>query len=214
LDRGDAADMTSLFHEVAPTVEESFPQDSPQRVLWEQQQQYNSLPDKRQMRWHPLIIRFALNLKYMSTSAYRAVRESQFVSLPSERTLSDYTHWSSAHTGVQIEFIEHFQCMLEADLKVREQQVCALSMDEMKIKSGLVFSKRSGGLVGFVDLGSVNRDIESLAADDTDPSVVPLADQMLLFMARVHLSDWKKVDALQEPSRYRSLLDRWKVVTR
>ena len=100
LDRGDAADMTSLFHEVAPTVDESFPQDSPQRVLWEQQQQYNSLPDKRQMRWHPLIIRFALNLKYMSTSAYRAVRESQFVSLLSERTLSDYTHWSSAHTGV------------------------------------------------------------------------------------------------------------------
>ena len=31
-----------------------------------------------------------------------------------------------------------------------------------------------------VDLGSVNRDIESLAADDTDPSVVPLADQMLV----------------------------------
>ena len=38
LDKGDAADMTSLFHEVAPTVEESFPQDFPQRVLWEQQQ--------------------------------------------------------------------------------------------------------------------------------------------------------------------------------
>ena len=64
--------------------------------------------------------------------------------------------------------------MLEAELKVHEQQVCALSMD------GLVFSKRSGGLVGFVDRGSVNRDIESLAADDTDPSVVPLADQMLV----------------------------------
>ncbi len=31
--------------------------------------QCNSLKDKRQMRWHPLVIRFALNLKYMSSSA-------------------------------------------------------------------------------------------------------------------------------------------------
>jgi len=107
----------------------------------------------------------------MSTSAYRAVRESEFVNLPSERTLSDCTHCSSAHTGVKIEFIEHFQSMLEAELKVREQQICAPSMDEMKIKSGLMFSKRSGGLVSFVDLGSVNK---SLAADDTDPCFLPL----------------------------------------
>lgn len=126
------------------------------------------------------MIHFALNLKYMLTTAYGAVRNSGFVSLPSERTLSDYTHWSSAHTGVQLEFIEHFQEMLEAEMKVCEQQVCAISMDEMKIKSGLVFSKRSGGLVGFVDLGDVNRDIERLAADDADPST----DHMLVFMAR------------------------------
>jgi len=90
--------------------------------------------------------------------------------------------------------------MLEADLKVREQQVCALSMDEMKIKSGLVFSKRSGGLVGFVDLGSVNRDIESLAADDTDPSVVPLADQMLVFMARAVFKPSLSVPVAHFPS--------------
>ncbi len=33
-------------------------------------------------------------------------------------------------------------------------------MDEMKIKSGLVFNKHTGGLCGFIDLGSANRDIE------------------------------------------------------
>ena len=52
--------------------------------------------------------------------------------------------------------------MLEAEVVSPE---CALSMDEMKIKSGLVFSKRTGSLVGFLDLGSANRDIEQLAAD-------------------------------------------------
>ena len=40
-------------------------------------------------------------------------------------------------------------------------------MDEFKTKIGFVFTKRNGKLVGFIDLGSVNRDIEQLAADDT-----------------------------------------------
>ena len=41
-----------------------------------------------------------------------------------------------------------------------KQRHSILLMDEMKIKSGLVFNKHSGTLVGFVDLGSVNRDID------------------------------------------------------
>ncbi len=99
------------------------------------------------MKWHPLVVQFALNLKYMSTSAYRAVHQSGIINLPSERTLSDYTHWASAHSGVQVEFIEHFT--LESDVSSPAQRQCALSMDEMKIKSRLVFSKRTGS---FVDL--------------------------------------------------------------
>ena len=103
--------------------------------------------------------------------------------MPSERTLSDYTHWSSAHHGVQLEFIEHFKAMAESEVKAPLQKVVALSMDEMKIKSGLVFSKRSGNLVGFVDLGSANKDIEQLAAEP-EPSLPELADQMFVVMAR------------------------------
>ena len=36
------------------------------------------------------------------------------------------------------------------------QKKVALLIDEMKVKSGLVFSKSSGCLVGFVDLGKVS----------------------------------------------------------
>ena len=183
LQENDATDVTALFDEVSPMVEEKFPKDSPQRILWDQQRQYYQLSNKKQMRWHPLIIRFALNLKYLSSSSYRAVRQSGFLSLPSERTLSDYTHWSSAHHGVQLEFIEHFKAMAESEVKAPLQKVVALSMDEMKIKSGLVFSKRSGNLVGFVDLGSANKDIEQLAAEP-EPSLPELADQMFVVMAR------------------------------
>ena len=39
-------------------------------------------------------------------------------------------------------------------------------MDEMKIKSGLVFNKNEGRLVGFTDLGRVNSDIEHCLSND------------------------------------------------
>ena len=41
-------------------------------------------------------------------------------------------------------------------------------MDEMKLKSGLVFKSRTGVLSGFVDLGSCNRDIEQVMVGDED----------------------------------------------
>ena len=107
------------------------------------------------------MIRFALNLKYLSSTAYRAV---QLIILPSERTLSDYTHWAIPHTGVQLEFIEQFQSLLQKEVPSGQHQ-CALSMDEMKIKSGLVFNKSTGGLSGFVDLSASNNDMEQAVVD-------------------------------------------------
>ena len=97
LQDSDAADICDIVTEVSPVVEDTFPPDFPQRILWDQQKHYNSLRDKRQMRWHPLIIRFALNLKYLSGTADRALCQSEVISLPSERTLSDYTHWTTPY---------------------------------------------------------------------------------------------------------------------
>ena len=133
------------------------------------------------MRWYPLSIRFALNLKYLSTSAYKAIRQGGLINLPSERTLSDYTHWTTPHSGVQKEYIEEFIRLMDVTSCV--QKHCCLSMDEMKIKSGLVFNKHTGKLVGFVDLGSVNHGIELLANGGSEPERA-LADQVFVFMAR------------------------------
>lgn len=166
LEGEDSADMTSIAAEITPHVENAFPADSPQRIFWDQQVQYNQLTDKRQIRWHPLVIRFALNFKYLSSSAYRAVRQSGILHLPSERTLSDYTHWSLPHSGVQLEFIEQLCTQLE-DVKSKQRH-CTISMDEMKIKSGLVFNKHTGTLVGFVDIGNVNKEIELIMSESTD----------------------------------------------
>ena len=173
LQDNDAADISHIITEVSPVVEDRFPLNSPQRIFWDQQKRYNSLKDKRQMRWHPLVIRFALNLKYLSGTAYKAVRQSGMIHLPSERTLSDYTHWATPHIGVQLEFIERFQSLLQEEVPCGQHQ-CALSMDEMKLKSGLVFNKHTGALSGFVDLGSSNRDMELAVSGvgDQDESCV------------------------------------------
>jgi len=109
-----------------------------------QQLQYNFVQDKRQIKWHRLVLCFALNLTYLSPSAYW---ESGLIQLPSEHTLIDYTHWTTPHVGVQCEFIEELKAALHTELSSKTQLV-TLSMDERKTKSGLVLNKRSGSLVG------------------------------------------------------------------
>ena len=110
------------------------------------------------------------------------MRKSGLISLPSERTLNDYTHWSTPHSGVQLEFIEQYISML-SDVSCQRLLV-ALSMDEMKIKSGLVFNKNEGRLVGFTDLGRVNSDIEELLSNESESAEEQLADSVFVFMIR------------------------------
>ena len=60
-------------------------------------------------------------------------------------------------------------------------------MDEMKLKSGLVFNKHTGALSGFVNLGSSNRDIELAVNGDggnDETSTGNLAEQAFVFLAR------------------------------
>ena len=63
--------------------------------------------------------------------------------LLSDRTLSDYTHWMTPHNGVQLEFVEQLLSLLTAEVSYGQYH-WALSMDEMKLKSGLVFNKHTG----------------------------------------------------------------------
>ena len=94
LEEEDVADLNDLMNETeAVKARNHF-----QSIFWNQQSKYNELDDKRRMRWHPLMIRFALNLKYLSSFAYTAV--SNVLALPSKRTLCDYTHIMSVNAGI------------------------------------------------------------------------------------------------------------------
>ena len=115
----DEADMASIIAKVNPVAEENFPLNSPQIIFWDQQVKYNELKNKRQMRWHPLVLRFALNLKYMSTSAYKAMQQSGIIHLLSERTLSDYTHWSQPHTRLSSGLVPCYKMYLVCSTTVQ-----------------------------------------------------------------------------------------------
>ena len=66
----------------------------------------------------------------------------------------NYTNWITSHSSVQYEFYEHLKSELERDLPTRLHN-CTLVMNEMKIKSRLIFDKHNGTLTGFVNLGCV-----------------------------------------------------------
>ena len=59
--------------------------------------------DKSGRRWHPLFIRWCLNIALTSSKAYNIIRESEFVVLPSRRTLRDYTNYFKSKPGFQIQ---------------------------------------------------------------------------------------------------------------
>ena len=92
-------DLTTIVAAQSPYIESTYPPDSFQRLFWEQQKQANSCKDARSMRWHPLMIKWCVYLRHLSSSAYETLRDSGCITLPSQRTLRDYTHYVPAIIG-------------------------------------------------------------------------------------------------------------------
>ena len=82
----------------------------------------------------------------------------EFLTLPSSRTLRDYTHYIKASTGFQPEVTE--QLMNEAKLDTREdfEKAIVLVFDEVKLKDSLVYDKHWVRIIGFVDVGNAGAD--------------------------------------------------------
>lgn len=70
-----------------------------QRIFWDQQRSAAARRSSRGMRWDPAMIRWCIYLRHLSGSAYELIRQSGVVSLPSQRTLRDYTYYTAASHG-------------------------------------------------------------------------------------------------------------------
>ena len=86
--------------------------------------------------------------------------------------------------GVHFAFIDRANKVIAQKGFEKEDKQFALIMDEMKIRSGIVYRKHTGELVGFCDLSTVNQELEELAAADECNPTPKLAEQMLTFMIR------------------------------
>ena len=97
------SDLVSIKNENSDGIKEAYPEGSFARLSWDEQFKAATASNARHVRWHPVIVKWCLNLKLMSTSAYHALRTSGFIKLPSERTLRDYTHLFVNKPGFQDE---------------------------------------------------------------------------------------------------------------
>ena len=88
------------------------------------------------------------------------MRSSGFITLPSERTLRDYTRWIESRTGCQPEVTQQLLDELsKVKLSENLKKHVALVFDEVKVKEGIVYDKHNCRVVGFVDIGDVNNQL-------------------------------------------------------
>ena len=178
--------LFGVMKENAPKIEKAFPEGSFRQLFWRQQFEAASKTDARQMRWHPMMIKWCLYLKLRSSSTYHALRSSGCLTLPTERTLRDYTHYFKGSVGFQAKLDE--QLLRESDVNNLEdwQKYVVLMFDEMKIREDLVYDKRTGELTGFVNLGDINEHLqhfEQIISNDVSDQP-NLASSMLVFMVK------------------------------
>ena len=156
------------------------------KFLWEQQMQLMK-STKMGRRYHPQMIRFALSIHCKSPSAYRELRQSGALILPSERVLRDYKNYFKPGAGIKKENIEELKEKTSEFSGI--QKYVAVIMDEMKIQENLVFDKTSGELIGFIDLGDP---LTTFANVDED---VQVASHALAFLVRGLCTNLKHVVA-------------------
>ena len=188
LDEQLQSDMEGVMHDLNK-VTDNHPVKSFRWLFWDLQIQALKLKDKRQIRWHPALIKWCLHIKYKSSSAYHVIHSKGVLSLPSEGTLSDYTHVIKERVGFQKSVNQ--QLVSEANVKEqKDKYVILLYYDEMKVKEDLVFDKHTCELIGFVDLGEINNILDRLkhhcGTDENDSPVTEndVATHMLQFMVR------------------------------
>ena len=102
-------DIEGIMEEKTAEIRENYPEDSFRRLFWEQQLNALKTKEKRQLRWHPAIIKWCLHLKFKSSGAYNALRSTGVLTLPSERTLRDYTHWAKGGVGFKSDVNEQLR---------------------------------------------------------------------------------------------------------
>ena len=177
------SDLQQIIREGDSQVSAIAPANSFQRLFWDQQQKAASLSNSRSMRWHPLFIKWCLYLKHLSSKAYETIRDSGCISLPSQRTLRDYTHFVQSTSGFSADVDSQLIRASQVSTAKGWAKCVCLVMDEMYVKEDLVYNKHSGELVGFANLGETNEQLLQFQREK-DGTTPALAKTMFVIMVR------------------------------
>lgn len=149
-------DLHTVMRSESSKILEEFPEGSFGRLFWRQQLDAASRKDKRGMRWDPLMVKWCLYLRHKSSGAYELLRDSGCISLPSQRTLRDYTHYVNSTAGFSNEIDTELGKAARIDSCEEYKKCVVMLMDEMYVKEELVYDKHTGCLTGFVNMGDIN----------------------------------------------------------
>ena len=185
LDTNTSSDLYQIMMEEDQQVQKSNSEDTFKSIFWQQQKDSLSR-GKKGMRWHPLMIKWCLYLRHQSSKAYELLRESGCISLPSQRTLRDYSHCVKAGAGFSTDVDAQLAKAVNMESCPEWHKLVILLIDEMHIREDLVYDKHTGRMIGFVDLGSINNHLvrfEQSIEGNNDKEPV-LAKSMMGMMVR------------------------------
>ncbi|KAK3102877.1 hypothetical protein FSP39_014589 [Pinctada imbricata] len=113
------------------------------------------------MRWYPMIC--ISDSRHISNAVYASLRESGFITLPSSRTLFDYSHNTKSANGFQSEVIEILKQEAEKRYMYSEKKPwrnCdGILFDDINITADKVYDKYSGELIDYCILDKVGNQI-------------------------------------------------------
>ena len=158
------------------------------KFFLEEQQIYLNVSCKTSIRYHPMIIRYCLALQPKSAAAYNEISYDEktgtgFVVLPSRRRLRDYKNYIHPKQGFNHEIINELKNKIKDFSDIERFMV--ILFDEMKIQENLVWSKHTGDLIFFVDLGDVNLNYATLQETNA------IAPHVLVFLLRSAVNPFK-----------------------
>ena len=138
--------LKSIMTKNESSVHKKFPPDSFARLFWDEQKKAATVSPSNGMRWHPLIIKWCIHLRHLSSGCYEALQKSGCLTFPSQRTLREYTHIANAGSGFSTAIDQQLIDEAELSTCTKWKKCVALLLDKMHIREDLVYNKFTGML--------------------------------------------------------------------
>ena len=183
LDSTTTSDLSQIMAEEESEALKGIQPGTFQYIFWQQQKEA-AAKDSRGMRWHPVMIKWALFLKHQSSTAYETIRQSGCIHLPSQRTLRDYSQCVKSLPGFSKAVDEQLSQAASLTTCEAYKKLVVILIDEMYLREDLVYEKQLKKLVGFVNLGDINTHLLAFerSLDDTAEDLDDLAKTVVVFM--------------------------------